>query len=244
MGDILKMISDGGIQAVVIVIMGFVGLALIVERIKVLYFDYAINIQEFMGQIKSFVMNDQIDEAITFCAANKSAPLAHVVKGVLERSDRDDEGINQGLDIALSEVIPLLGRRLGYLAMIANVSTLVGLLGTITGLILSFEAVSFADPSQKQVVLSQGISMAMNTTALGLSVAIPVMIVYAFLHARQNHLMEQIAEHSSKVVDLLTTRHYQAFDLKTAFPRAIASDAVAEKAGPQAPPPPRSSKGA
>ena len=244
MGDIIKMISDGGIPAVLIVLMGIVGLALILERIKVLYFDYTIKVDEFMGQIKSFIMNDQIDEAVTFCVANKKAPLVHVVKGVLERSDRDDEGINQGLDIALSEVIPLLGKRLGYLSMIANVSTLVGLLGTITGLILSFEAVSFADPSQKQVVLSQGISMAMNTTALGLSVAIPVMIIYAFLHARQNHLMEEISEQSSKVVDLLTTRHYQAFDLKTAFPRAMETDAVAEKAGPQAPPVPTGVKGA
>ena len=104
----------------------------------------------------------------------------------LERSDRDDEGIYTGLDIALSEVIPALGKRLGYLAMIANVATLVGLLGTILGLIQSFEAVASADPANKSEMLANGISLAMNTTALGLSVAIPVMIFYAFLHARQN----------------------------------------------------------
>lgn len=227
MSQIFKLIHDGGLPAYVIVGLGLFALALIIERIKVLYFEYTINVPEFMSQIKTLILNDQVEDAITYCSANNKVPLAHVVKGVLERSDRDDDGINQGLDIALSEVIPQLGKRLGFLAMIANVATLVGLLGTITGLIMSFEAVSFADPSQKQVVLSQGISMAMNTTALGLSVAIPVLIIYAFLHARQNSLLEEIAEHSAKVVDLLTTRHYQAFDIKSAFPKHLSQEQVA-----------------
>ena len=229
MSGLLKLISDGGIPAYVIVGMGVFALAIIVERVKVLYFDYTMKASEFMGQIRSLIMNDQVEDAITFCSANSKKPLAHVIKGVLERSDRDDEGIHQGLDIALSEIIPSLGKRLGHLAMIANVSTLVGLLGTISGLILSFEAVGSADASQKTEVLSQGISMAMNTTALGLSVAIPVLMVYSFLHSRQNHLLEEVSENSAKVVDLLTTRHYQAFDLKNAFPRHLAEKEVAGK---------------
>ncbi|MCB0369438.1 MAG: MotA/TolQ/ExbB proton channel family protein, partial [Bdellovibrionales bacterium] len=176
---------------------------------------------------KSLIMNDKVEEAITYCAANEKAPLAHVVKGILERSDRDDEGIDQGLDIALAEVIPNLGKRLGYLAMIANVATLTGLLGTIQGLIMSFQAVSFADPAQKQTILAQGISLAMYTTALGLSVAIPISILYAFLHSRQNHILEEIAEHSSKVVDLLTTRHYTPFTSTGAFPHNLSENDIA-----------------
>jgi biopolymer transport protein ExbB len=237
MENLIKIVTDGGLPAYVIVIMGICGLALIAERIKVLYMDYAIKTQDFMSQVKGLVMNDKIEEAITFCNANNKAPLAHVIKGVLERADRDDEGIEQGLDIALSEVIPNLGKRLGYLSMIANVSTLVGLLGTITGLILAFEAVGSADPAQKQIVLSQGISMAMNTTALGLSVAIPVMIFYAFLHSRQNFLLEEISEHSSKIVDLLTTRHYQPFSQQAAFPRALAEKEMQQSTGAVPPPP-------
>ncbi len=238
MENLIKIVTDGGVPAYVIVIMGICGLALIAERIKVLYVDYAIKTTDFMSQIKGLVMSDKIEEAITFCHANNKAPLAHVIKGILERADRDDEGIEQGLDIALSEIIPNLGKRLGYLSMIANVSTLVGLLGTITGLILSFEAVGAADPAQKQLVLSQGISMAMNTTALGLSVAIPVMICYAFLHSRQNFLLEEISEHSSKVVDLLTTRHYQPFSQQDAFPRALAEKEM-KKSSSVSPPPPK-----
>ena len=220
-----------------IILMGAAGAALILERMKVLFFDYSIKTQQFMSQIRSLIMSDQIEEAITFCAANKKSPLAHVVKGVLERADRDDDGINQGLDIALSEIIPMLGKRLGYLAMIANVATLMGLLGTITGLMLSFEAVSGADPAEKQKLLALGISTAMNTTAYGLTVAIPVLFGYAFLHSRQNHLLELVSEHSTKVVDWLTTRHYQPFTKNGVFPKSI-QEAELQRASGQQPPAP------
>lgn len=237
MESLIKMVVDGGLPAYLIVVMGICALALIMERIKVLYLDYAIKTDAFMAQIKSLVMKDQIEEAVTYCAANEKAPLAYVTKAVLQRADRDDDGINQGLDIALAEVIPNLGKRLAYLSMLANVATLMGLLGTITGLIMAFKAVSFADPSQKQVILAQGISMAMNTTALGLSVAIPIMVIYAFLHTRQNRILEEVSEHSAKVVEWLTTRHYQPFSHATAFPRNLAeSEMVAKtKTTPPAP---------
>ncbi len=215
MSSIGEFLTSSGFAGIVIVAMGLAALAIIIERARVLFFEYAIKTDQFMKQVKSLVLNDQVEEAITFCAANEKAPLAHVVKGVLQRADRDDDGINQGLDIALSEIIPNLGKRLGYLAMLANVATLTGLLGTIHGLIMSFQAVSSADPAQKQELLAQGISVAMNTTALGLTVAIPVMIAYAILHSRQNRLLEEVSEHSAKVVDLLTTRHYTPMVVNT-----------------------------
>lgn len=226
MSNVFKMIVNGGIPAFVIMTLGVCALAIIVERIKVLYFDYSIKTDEFMKQVKSLVLSDQVDEAVTFCAANEKAPLAHVVKGVLERADRDDEAINQGLDIALSEIIPNLGKRLGYLSMIANVATLMGLLGTVSGLIMSFESLAGADPAKKSELLAAGISMAMSTTAIGLSVAIPVMVVYAFLHSKQNAILETVSEHSGKVVDLLTSRHYQPFSEQSAFPKDLESSAL------------------
>lgn len=225
--DFVKLITESGLVGYLIVATGLVGWALIFERARTLYFHYTMKSDDFMKQVKSLLMNDQVEEAITFCTANKSKPLAHVVKGVLERADRDDEAINQGLDIALSEVIPNLGKRLGYLATIANVATLMGLLGTIQGLIMAFAAVAYADPSQKQMVLAQGISLAMYTTFLGLAVAIPIMVAYSLLHSKQNRLLEEISEHSSKVVDLLSTRHYVPFSMKSAFPGNIAENDIA-----------------
>ncbi len=220
MESILQLVTENSIVEFLICCMGVVSLALIFERVKALYFDYTIKSEQFYLQIKSLILDDKIDDAITFCSTNKKALLAHVTKSILERSDRDENSINQGLDISLSEIIPLLGKRLGYLSMIANVVTLMGLLGTITGLIMAFAAVADADPTQKSELLAKGISMAMNTTALGLTVAIPVMIIYSFLHTKQNALLENIAEQSSKVIDLITNRQYHEFSKKHNFPKA------------------------
>ena len=220
MTNLFQIINDGGAIAYLIVVMGFFAIALIFERVKALYFDYSMKSEKFSNQIKSLLIDDKVEEAITYCATNDSAPLPHVVKAVLERSDRDENSINSGLDIALAEIIPSLGKRLGYLSMIANVVTLMGLLGTISGLIMAFAAVAEADASQKSEILAKGISMAMNTTALGLSVAIPVMVIYAFLHTKQNAILEEIVEHSTKVVDLLCNRQYEQVDAKVKFPSA------------------------
>ncbi len=211
-------LQEAGITAYLIVFLGIIALGIIFERANALYFVYAIDTKEFMIQIKALIHNDQLEEAITGCAGKEQIPLVAVVKTILERSDRDDESIEKGQEIAIAEVMPKINQRLGYLSMVANVSTLLGLLGTIQGMITAFSALSGADPSQKQRVLSEGISMAMYTTAFGLCVAIPVMITYSFLFARQSRHFEEIIANSSKVVDWLATRHYQPFHVNNVFP--------------------------
>ena len=165
-----------------------------------------------------FVDDDKVDEAITYCAANEQKPLAHVMKRILERSDRDDAAIDQSLDIAAAEVAPGLSRNLGYLAMCSNVVTLIGLFGTVVGLIMSFKAVSFADPSQKQTLLADGISLAMHATAAGLMVAIPVMVFYSFLHARQGKLFSEIDRCAARLIEQLKGRDFTAFTAASAYP--------------------------
>jgi biopolymer transport protein ExbB len=227
-------IHDAGISGYLCVMMAFMAIVVTADRVKALYFSYAINANEFMNSIRSLVQADKIEEAVTHCAGKENIPLVSVIKKILERSDRDDESIAKGQEIALAEVMPLIGKRLGYLSMIANVCTLLGLLGTIQGLILAFAAVAKADPAQKQMILTQGISMAMYMTAFGLMIAIPSMIVYSFLHARQNKHFEEIIENSSKLVDWLSTRHYQPFHMNAVFP----NDSTGNGAGKKAPPPP------
>ncbi len=217
MSDLGKFIIDGGIPVYGMILLAGFAAAVTWERVNALYFKFTIKTDEFMKQLKVMLLSDKIEEAIAFCSAQKTALLPKVVKSILERSDRDDENIRNAHDIAAMEVVPLITKGLGYLAMIANVATLVGLLGTIHGLIISFQAVSFADPAQKQTLLAQGISMSMNTTAMGLLVAIPVMILYSFLQARQNKLIEDIIANSAKVVDMLISRNYEPFDEKKAF---------------------------
>lgn len=138
--------------------------------------------------------------------------MAHIIKSVLDRADRDEESMKKSFEIAFTEVMPTVTKRLGYLAMLSNVVTLLGLLGTITGLIQAFKAVASADPSQKQEMLAAGISVAMNTTAMGLTAAIPIMIAFSVLNAKKDSILTDCAENGSKVLDLLTSRIYRSED--------------------------------
>jgi biopolymer transport protein ExbB len=190
-----------------IMFMGLASLALIVERAMVLYFRYGMNVDDFMTKVQTLVLARKTDEALVLCAQMTGKPLANAFKNILEKADREDDAIFQAHDISMAETVPMYTRRLHYLSMLANVATLMGLLGTIHGLILSFQAVATADPSMKQTLLANGISISMYTTALGLAVAIPLMVCYSFLVSRQNVLVEQLQEKCGKLTELLTGSH-------------------------------------
>jgi biopolymer transport protein ExbB/TolQ len=234
MDFLMKFAVDNYLIDAAIGLMGLFSISLIFERTKALFFDYALDSVSFMSKVFQLVEADKIDEAITYCAANDKKPLAFVVKRILERSDRDDSAIDQSLDIAASEVAPKLSRNLGYLSMCSNVVTLIGLLGTVVGLIMSFKAVSFADPSQKQTLLADGISLAMHSTAMGLLVAIPVMVIYSFLHARQTRLFSELDCNASKLIELLRSRDFGAFNSQGAYPTGIGLDKKVKVAAPNA----------
>jgi len=227
MDTLMKFAVDNYMIDGVIGLLGLFACALVFERVKSYYFTFSLNADAFMAKVIKLVEADQVDEAITLCAANAKKPLAHVTKRILERSDRDDSAIEQSLDIAAAEVAPGLIRNLGYLQMVSNVVTLVGLLGTVVGLIMSFKAVSFADPSQKQTLLADGISLAMHATAAGLLVAIPVMVCYSFLHARQGKLFADIDRNAAKLIEQLKTREFGSFHAShanVAFPGPVQMD--------------------
>lgn len=201
-----------------IVGMGIISIGLILERAKVLFFDYHVNSQAFTDQVMKLVSQNKIEESIAFCSANIKKPIAQAMKIILERADRSDEEIGKAVDRVASEIVPTLEKRLGYLPMVSNVVTLIGLLGTVAGLIMSFKAVSFADPTQKQTLLADGISVAMNATALGLMVAIPVMVAYAFLNIRQGKLFSDIDVATQRLCDFLRSRGVAEMTEANAYP--------------------------
>jgi biopolymer transport protein ExbB/TolQ len=235
MGSLLQFINEAGVVGWCILLVGVGGMALVVERAQVLYFKYGMNVDEFMSRIQTLVLSKKTDEALVLCAQSPGKPLANAFKTILEKADRDDDAIFQAHDIAMSENIPQLTRRLHYLSMLANVATLLGLLGTIHGLILSFKAVATADPAMKQQLLANGISVSMYTTALGLAVAIPAMVFYSFLVSRQNQLVEQLAEKCGKLTELLTGAHLPTLTRQNIFPSNLNKDGVAT--GKATPPP-------
>lgn len=215
---LLGFIQQSGFIGWTIILTGIIGVALVIERARTLYFAYGMNVDEFTSKIQTLVLGKKTEEAIIACAQLESKPLARAFKVILEKSDRDDETIFQAQDIAMSETVPLYTKRLHYLSMLANVATLLGLLGTIHGLILSFQAVAQADPAQKQAMLASGIAVSMYTTALGLAVAIPAMVTYSFLISRQNELLEQLTEKCSKLTEVLTSSHVPGLGKTNVYP--------------------------
>ena len=128
------------------------------------------------------------------------------MKNGLKRANQSKEQIQDALEASILEVVPMIEKRLSYLALCANLSTLLGLLGTIQGLIQSFAAVANAEASQKAQLLAEGIAVAMNTTALGLVSAISLMVVHSFLMSRGEKMIHEIEENSVKLIDLLSTK--------------------------------------
>jgi biopolymer transport protein ExbB/TolQ len=217
-----------------IVLTGLFGVYLIFDRYKALFVEYAMPAEPFLKQVMTLIEQDKIEEAITFCSANEKKPLAYVTKRILEKSDRDDNAVETAHDIAASEVAPKLMKSLGHLAMVSNVVTLIGLLGTVVGLITAFRAVSYADVAQKQTLLAEGISIAMTATMLGLMFAIPIMMTYSFLHAKQGQLFSEIDQASQKVIDALKSRIYMPYKGLTAYPSKLNTEGLKKGGAPSA----------
>lgn len=106
----------------------------------------------------------------------------------------------------MMEVLPRLEMRTHYLATLANIATLLGLLGTIIGLIRAFTAVANANPAEKADMLSASISVAMNTTAFGLMVAIPLLLVHTVLQTKTNQIVDSLEMASVKFLNTITER--------------------------------------
>ncbi|MBX7231258.1 MAG: MotA/TolQ/ExbB proton channel family protein [Bdellovibrionales bacterium] len=218
MSGIMGFLVDYKVVDMIIAAVGLFAFGLLFDRFKALFWDLPLPAEPFTRQVLSLIEQDKIEEAITFCTANEKKPLAFVIKSILSKSDRDETAIENSLDIAAAEMAPKLTKRLGHLPMVANVVTMIGLFGTVIGLIVAFRAVSYADVSQKQTLLAQGISMAMTATAGGLAVAIPTMFIYSFLQAKQSSLFAEIDRHSQIMLDALRTRSYLPFQSSNTYP--------------------------
>lgn len=206
---IVNAFQVGGFWMIPILVSFSLGIAFTIERYFRLFLQYNTDGPAFMSEIQKYILSNDLDSAIRLCNGANHVALARVLKAGLQRASRDEQQIQNALDAASLEMIPKLEKRLPYLALIANISTLLGLLGTISGLIKSFAAVAMADPAQRQAILSGGISEAMNATAFGLITAIFTMVAHSILSARATKILEEIDEFAVKLMDLLSARKYR-----------------------------------
>jgi len=211
MGDFLSFVTNHFWHAAPIIAVGVFGLAIILERTRALHWVYPLaNEDKFFESIQESVMKGKVSEAVSICDRYPGKPTARVVKTALLRSHQPKELIEDGLALVVEDATQKIQKRTHFLAMIANVATLLGLLGTIAGLVDSFKSMGGENAGEKTVMLAQGISTAMSATMLGLSVAVPAMVAFSFLINKTNRLTSSVETGAIRIMDILKQRYFES----------------------------------
>lgn len=196
---------EGGVVMYVILFIGLITLFLVFERIMSLK-NLTVDKKEFQDNIFGMILRGDLRQAIAFCDS-RPAPLSNVVKAGLVQAmnKRPDEEVQVAMDAAALREQPRLEGWTSFLAVTGNVAVLAGLLGTIIGMITSFRAVAAADPAEKAVELSKGISHALNCTAFGLLVAIISIVAYGYFQLRIQRAENDVTESSMSLLNLVAS---------------------------------------
>lgn len=196
--DIL--LEHGGFAAYAIMFAGLILIIIGVERIITLFFLLSYNTTASLSTLKNYIYQKRYTEALQVCNSQQNAPEIQVIKDGLLSVESGREAMKSALGSGLVVVSQKCEARLSYLGLIANVSTLLGLLGTISGLIKTFAAIANADPSTKGKLLGIGISEAMYATMAGLMVGILAMVLHAVCLAKADHIISDAQEAALNLV--------------------------------------------
>lgn len=224
---IIRFFQDGGFFMYPISLVLVVGLIIAIERYS--YLSVAkISNRKVFEKLYQMIRSKDFNGALKFAASSKS-PMGMMIGAGLQRLSRRQarHDIEYAMEEGLLETMPRLEKRTQYLATLANISTLLGLLGTIIGLIAAFTAVASADPAQKASLLSQSISVAMNTTAFGLMAAIPLLLIHSVIQAKTNEIVDSFEMAGIKVMNVISDRPAAAPQQKAATPPPNAAPAPA-----------------
>lgn len=197
-----EFLEKGGTFMYINLVASVVVIAVIVDRSIFFLGKSSVNARAFLEQIRKLVVANNVDRAVKLCSAT-SAPVAQVAKAGLQRMHRGEIAIAQSMEEALVDVTPMLKKRIQVLWSLANIATLVGLLGTVTGLIKAFGAVSAAKPEERTALLAHGISEALNNTAMGLGIAVTCIVAHAVLSAASKKQVADLEAFSLKLENLL-----------------------------------------
>jgi biopolymer transport protein ExbB len=204
--SIVGFFVKGGAFMYPILIVAAVGAAVAIERYVTLSLVTARN-QRVWSEIQPALVNGDFEKAREMTSQDHSTISQLLAMGLARQGAvRRREDIEIAMEESMMEIIPQLEKRTPYVALMANIATLLGLLGTIMGLIQAFTAVANANPAEKADLLSASISVAMNTTAFGLIVAIPLMITNTVLTTKTGEIVDSLEMASVKALNVITGR--------------------------------------
>jgi biopolymer transport protein ExbB/TolQ len=190
--------KQGGIFMHAVLVLAIVIAAIVVERMIVIGRAAAVDGRKLTDDLVQRAGRGDLNGARQ-SAMSSHTPLARVAQEMLQTGFADEETLQTSADDATTMAMPELTRRLTYLGMLANSATLIGLLGTITGLITAISGIGVADAAQRSAHLASGISEALHTTAFGLTVAIPTLLIQGWFSGRVDGIAESIDELSIRL---------------------------------------------
>lgn len=198
----LNIIYEGGVLMFPIMAVSIVALAITIERFWTLR-RATIDTREFMDAMRTVLRQNRVQEAIAICDET-DAPVARIMKAGILKHNRSKEDIREAIEDAGHLEIPRLERYMSALATCANIAPLLGLLGTVQGMIKAFEQIQHKQGQVNPSDLAEGIGNALITTAAGLTVAIPALVVYNYFVTRVENMILEMEISSSELVELLT----------------------------------------
>jgi len=203
---IIDFFQDGGLFMYPIMIVLALGVAIAIERYIYLTIIKRRN-KSLLKKLIPMLQGGDFQGAFAVTSKSNHAVSRMLSEGlVCMKTTNDRDEIETAIEDSMMETIPQLEKRTHYLSMFANIATLLGLLGTIIGLIKAFTAVAAVDPALKGEILSTSISVAMNTTAFGLMTAIPLILIYTILQAKTTEIIVSLEMSVVKFLKLLTKR--------------------------------------
>ncbi len=209
---IVRFFVSGGAFMYPILIVFAVGVAIAVERYITLTLVSNKN-QVIWDKVQPLLANGEFDEAREMTSKDESTISQVLNMGLsLQGAVRRREDVEIAMEESMMEIVPRLEKRTPYVALTSSIATLLGLLGTIMGLIQAFTAVANANPAEKADLLSASISVAMNTTAFGLMVAIPLLIMHAILTSKTGDIVDSLEMATVKALNVFSKRAKRAVE--------------------------------
>lgn len=201
---LLEYLSRGGGMMYVILTVSIVGSVIFLERAFNLFILRRLDANGFTKSVLGHVEGRRFRKAVDGCHVSSRHPLVPVMRAGLLRANRREKEIERSMEKEMLGALPHLQKRIGMLGLLANTSTLLGLLGTIFGLIRAFTGVAAASAAERQEVLADGISQAMYTTAFGIAVAVPLLFFHHILSTRQDRIMMEVESGATGLLVALT----------------------------------------
>lgn len=202
---IVHAFNVGGVVMYVILALLVLTLIVVVKQLLILK-DAGVDKSDFNEHVFGMILRGDIQQAISYCDSRQS-PLTNTLKAGLVQvlNRRPDEEVQVAMDASVLRETPKVEGWVSFLAVFGNLATLLGLTGTIIGMITSFSAVNKADDAKKAELLSQGIAEALNCTAFGLVVAILAILLYGFFQYRIGHILNDMNESSMSMLNLVAS---------------------------------------